>query len=94
MGMFKKQSMAALVLLLLIPLVLRLGGMLFNLINPEIAAGHPNYVRNYHLLNLVKMSFLFGYSADTAGAPAEAMRPRRQPQFTVVGPLTVVGLAA
>ena len=60
MGMFKKQSMAALVLLLLIPLVLRLGGMLFSLINPEIAAGHPNYVRNYHLLNLVKMSFLFG----------------------------------
>ena len=60
MGMFKKQSMAALVLLLLIPLVLRLGGMLFSLINPEIAAAHPNYVRNYHLLNLVKMSFLFG----------------------------------
>jgi len=23
-------------------------------INPEIAAGHPNYVRNYHLLSLVK----------------------------------------
>ncbi len=28
--------------------------MLSNLINPEIAAGHPNYVRNYHLLNLLK----------------------------------------
>jgi hypothetical protein len=45
-------------MLLLIPLVLMLGGMLFSLINPEIAAGHPNYVRNYHLLNLLKiMSF-------------------------------------
>jgi hypothetical protein len=58
MGMIKKQSVAALVLLLLIPLVLALGGLLFNLIHPEIAAGHPNYARNYHLLSLLKnMSF-------------------------------------
>lgn len=56
--MIKKQSVVALVLFLLIPLVLRLGGMLFNLIDPEIAAGHPNYARNYHLLSLLKiMSF-------------------------------------
>lgn len=49
----------ALVLVLLIPVVLMLGGLLFSLINPEIAAGHPNYARNYHLLNLVKIgSFL------------------------------------
>jgi hypothetical protein len=35
------------------------GGLLFSLINPEIAAGHPNYARNYHLLSLVNnMSFL------------------------------------
>ena len=54
----KKQSVAALVLFLLIPLVTVLGGILFSLINPEIAAGHPNYVLNYHLLNLLKiMSF-------------------------------------
>jgi len=51
----KKQTALALVLLLLVPLVLRLGGLVFSLINPEIAAGHPNYVRNYHLLHLVKM---------------------------------------
>ena len=50
----KKQTVVALVLLLLIPVVTVLGGMLFSLINPEIAAGHPNYVRNYQLLNLVK----------------------------------------
>jgi hypothetical protein len=56
--MIKKQSVAALVLSLLIPLVLALGGLLFSLINPEIAAGHPNYARNYHLLSLLKnMSF-------------------------------------
>src|SRR5664279_24314 len=53
--MMKKQSVVALVLFLLIPLFTLLGGVLFSLINPEIAAGHPNYVRNYHLLNLLKM---------------------------------------
>lgn len=36
-----------------------LGGWLSSLIDPEIAAGHPNYVRNYHLLSLLKTaSFL------------------------------------
>jgi hypothetical protein len=55
----KKQTVVAIVLLLLIPVVLMLGGLLFSLINPEIAAGHPNYARNYHLLSLVKqLAFL------------------------------------
>ena len=55
----KKQTVVALVLLLLIPMVSMLGGLLFSLINPESAAGHPNYVRNYHLLSLARnMSFL------------------------------------
>jgi hypothetical protein len=57
--MIKKQWIVALVLLLLIPLVLVLGGALFSLINPEIAAGHPNYVRNYHLLSLLKIVTLW-----------------------------------
>jgi hypothetical protein len=65
MKMIKKQWVVALVLLLLIPLVLVLGGMLFSLINPEIAAGHPNYVRNFHLLNLLKKTVMW---ATTAGA--------------------------
>ncbi len=55
----KKQTVVALILLLLIPVVLVLGGFLFSLINPEIAAGHPNYARNYHLLNLLKIASLF-----------------------------------
>lgn len=50
----------ALVLFLLIPLDTVLGGMLANLINPEIAAGHPNYVRNFHMLSLLKITCLFG----------------------------------
>jgi hypothetical protein len=58
-GMMKKQSVVALVLFLLIPLVTVLGGVLFSLINPEIAAGHPNYVRNYHLLSLLKILSLW-----------------------------------
>jgi hypothetical protein len=53
--MIKKQSVFALVLLLLVPVASMLGGMLFDLINPEIAAGHPNYARNYHLLSLLKI---------------------------------------
>lgn len=64
--MMKKQSVVALVLLLLIPLVLRLGGMLFSLINPEIAAGHPNYARNFHFLSLVKIMMVWGSAAVVA----------------------------
>jgi hypothetical protein len=56
MGMTKKRSVLTVVLFLLIPVVLTAGGMLFNLINPEIAAGHPNYGRNFHLLSLLKTS--------------------------------------
>lgn len=52
--MMKKQTVVALALLLLIPVVSMAGGLLFSVINPEIAAGHSNYARNYHLLSLVK----------------------------------------
>lgn len=58
--MMKKRTVVALVLLLLIPVVLRLGGWLFSLIDPEIAAGHPNYVRNYHFLSLMKPMSMWG----------------------------------
>jgi hypothetical protein len=64
--MMKKQWVVALVLLLLIPLVFALGGILSNLINPEIAAGHPNYARNYQLLSLLK-NLCFFASLAVAG---------------------------
>lgn len=64
--MIKRESVAALVLLLLIPVVLMLGELLFSLINPEIAAGHPNYVRIFHLLNLLRIMF-FWASVAAAG---------------------------
>jgi hypothetical protein len=62
----KKQWVVALALLLAIPVVIVVGGGLSNLINPEIAAGHPNYVRNYHLLHLLKISCFLGAVAVSA----------------------------
>lgn len=62
----KKQTVLALVLLLLIPMVLMLGGLLFSLINPEIAARHSNYVRNYRFLSLVKNMLVWASVAVVA----------------------------
>lgn len=56
----KRESVVALVLLLLIPAVLMLGGFLFALINPEMAAGHANYVLIFHLLTRLRVAVLFG----------------------------------
>jgi len=64
--MMKKQSVAALGLLLLIPLVLMLGGMLSNLINPEIAAGHANYTRNFQILTTLKIVMFLATAAGAA----------------------------
>src|SRR4249920_3686518 len=52
--MFKRPYVLALVPILMIPAVAVFAGMLINLINPEIAAGYPNYERNYRLLSLAK----------------------------------------
>lgn len=61
--MIKKQLLLALLLLLLIPAVALGGGLLFSLINPEIAATHPNYARNWQLLNQLKSLIMFGMFA-------------------------------
>jgi hypothetical protein len=52
--MVKKHYVLSITSFLLIPAVSVLGGMVFISINPEIAAGTPNYVRNYRLLDLAK----------------------------------------
>jgi hypothetical protein len=57
--MFKKHYILAIVAFLAIPPVTVLGGVLFSAINPEIAAHYPNYVRNYWLLHLLKLSFIW-----------------------------------
>ena len=61
--MIKKQMLVALLLLLLIPAVMLGGGFLSSLINPEVAAGHPNYVRNWHLLSPLKTLIILGMFA-------------------------------
>jgi hypothetical protein len=58
--MIKKQSLVALLLLLLIPVVAVGGGALSNLIDPERAAGHPNYSHNFWLLMSLKKFVFFG----------------------------------
>jgi len=50
--MLKRSYVLALVSFLMIPAVPVLAAMLINSINPEIAAGHSNYQRNYWLLSL------------------------------------------
>jgi hypothetical protein len=62
----KKQAVAALFLLLLIPVVLLLGGMISNLIHPEIAARHANYARNFQLLSMLKVLTMLGSLAGAA----------------------------
>ena len=66
MGMMKKQSVLAFAFLLLIPLALVLGGMLSNLIDPEIAAGHSNYARNFQILSTLKILIFLGSAAGAA----------------------------
>ena len=52
--MFKKHYILATASFLSIPAVAVLGTMSLNSINPEIAAGHSSYERNYRLLSLAK----------------------------------------
>ncbi len=59
----KRQTVVALGLLLLIPAVLMLGGFLFALINPEIAAGHANYALYFHLLSRLRVVIFLGSGA-------------------------------
>jgi hypothetical protein len=99
--MMKKQSVVALALLLLIPLVLVLGGRLFSLINPESAAGHPDYVQNYHRLNLLKMGTMWASAAVVAIlwvlVCLLVIRSKKQSQLwlflAALGPFGFAGLA-
>jgi len=56
----KRQQVVALVLLLFIPAVLMVGGFLFSIINPELAAGHANYAVNFYLLHRLRIALFLG----------------------------------
>jgi hypothetical protein len=63
---FKKYYLLGVASYLLIPAVVLLGGTIFSSINPEIAAGYPNYERNYRLLNLARnLSFFTAFLMNT-----------------------------
>jgi hypothetical protein len=64
--MIKKLWVVALVLFLLIPCVLKLEGALFRMVNPESAAGHPDYAQNYHRLSQLRHMVLWGSEAAVA----------------------------
>lgn len=63
MKTIKKQYIVALGLLLAIPVVMMMGGALFSVINPEIAAHTSNYVFYWHLLNGLKIGIFWGMLA-------------------------------
>jgi hypothetical protein len=65
--MFKKDYGLAVVSFLLIPAVVVAGGMLIISINPEIAAGYPNYTRNFWLLDLTKKFFMLAVFLASVG---------------------------
>jgi len=55
----KEHYLLAVASFLLIPVVVLLGAILANVINPEIAAGHANYERNWRLLQSAKILSLW-----------------------------------
>lgn len=59
----KKQTLIALVLLLLIPVFVRLSGVWLTLINPERAAGHAAYVVTYQILSRLRIGLFLGSEA-------------------------------
>jgi hypothetical protein len=58
--MARRHYLFALLALLLIPVILFLGAHIAFAIDPEIAAGRPNYARNFRLLTLAKEVVLLG----------------------------------
>lgn len=57
--MFKRPYVFAMLAFLLIPAVTVFSGILINSIDPEMAAGHANYERNFRLLTLAKGLSIF-----------------------------------
>jgi uncharacterized membrane protein YhhN len=54
----KRHYLLALVCYLAIPVVMIAGAGLHRLIDPEMARGHADYVRDYHLLELTRLGVL------------------------------------
>ncbi len=63
-GMMKKQAALAFGLYLQIPFIFFGQGIVSSYINPESAAGHPDYARNFHRLTDLKLLIFFGSLAS------------------------------
>ena len=61
--MAKRHYVLAIACYLLIPAVVIAGGGLFRLIDPEMARGHADYVRDYRLLELARLGALIATAA-------------------------------
>lgn len=59
----KRHYLLALACYLSIPVVMFAGAGLHRLIDPEMARGHADYVRDYHLLELVRLGALVATAA-------------------------------
>ena len=101
MKMIKKEWVIAVVLLLLIPVVLMVGGALFSLINPEIAVHTSNYFFYWHLLNGLKIGIFWGMLAVVlllwVLVCLHVIRAKKQSTWWLVlaalGPFGLAGLA-
>jgi hypothetical protein len=96
--MMKKQLVVAFALLLAIPVVVMAGGTLSSLINPEIAARSSNYVRNFHLLSMLKMGIFFASLACAAAlwllsCTLVLRSKKRSPLWLLLAPLGPLGFA-
>ncbi|HMK14854.1 MAG TPA: hypothetical protein VK460_07580, partial [Burkholderiales bacterium] len=59
----KRHYLLALACYLSIPVVMFAGAGLHRLIDPEMARGHADYVRYYHLLDLARLGALMATAA-------------------------------
>lgn len=99
--MVKKQSLVAIAVYLTIPVAAMAGAGLSSLIDPDVAAGHPNYERNYWLLSQLKSLCLLGALAVDAALwiltclllVRSKRRSRGWLALSLLGPFGLIGLS-
>ena len=87
----KRQYILAVVCYLLIPAVVIASGVLFRLIDPEMARGSADYVRNYRLLELAHLR-VRQFDLEVGQRGARRRRDRRR-QDRSAPPLTPIAAA-
>jgi hypothetical protein len=96
----KKAYLLSIGTFLLIPIMVVVGGFVAIAINPEIAAGHPDYVRNFRLLLIAKQLSMLAGALVVAGLWCLTcyfqVRSRERPlawsMLAVLGPFGFIAL--